>query len=45
MTYARLKAMDGDQLARWICARRGVYSSQERIALARVLAELQPGVK
>lgn len=43
MTLQRLRAMSDDQLCRWISARRGAYSAQERAALSLFLAEIMPG--
>lgn len=39
-TYADLKTMTDDQLCRWLCARRGVFSGQEKAALRRLLDEM-----
>ena len=44
MTYARLRAMDADQLAVWVCLHPNPNRA-EREALSRLLADLQPGVR
>ena len=39
-----LRFMNPEQMAAWVSARQGVYTSEERAALNRVNAELDPAI-